>query len=129
MTIEEAASEHLEEQFKDDEYPIGIKDIHEQCKSDFIAGALWQRGQLSWTSVQERLPKPGEEVLLYDSKSIRHYVIGWLREKKGDNKSIWCLSNGYVDNDDITHWMPIPTFDDILEANKDVLKRMKEKGD
>lgn len=31
----------------------------------------------------------------------------------------------------ITHWMPIPelTFDDILDANKDVLKRIKENGD
>ena len=29
----------------------------------------------------------------------------------------------------ITHWMPIPSFDEILEANKDVLERIKEKGD
>lgn len=26
-------------------------------------------------------------------------------------------------------WMPIPSFDEIIEANKDVLKRIKEKGD
>ena len=26
-------------------------------------------------------------------------------------------------------WMPIPTFDEILENNKDVLERIKEKGD
>ncbi len=26
-------------------------------------------------------------------------------------------------------WMPIPSFDEILNANKDVLKRLKEKGD
>ena len=25
-------------------------------------------------------------------------------------------------------WMPIPSFDEILEANKDVLERIKEKG-
>jgi hypothetical protein len=25
--------------------------------------------------------------------------------------------------------MPIPSFDEILEANKDVLERIKEKGD
>lgn len=29
----------------------------------------------------------------------------------------------------ITHWMPIPSFDEILEANRDVLERIKEKGD
>lgn len=26
-------------------------------------------------------------------------------------------------------WFPIPSFDEILEANKDVLERIKEKGD
>lgn len=26
-------------------------------------------------------------------------------------------------------WMPIPSFDEILEANRDVLERIKEKGD
>ena len=26
-------------------------------------------------------------------------------------------------------WTPIPSFDEILEANKDVLERIKEKGD
>ena len=29
----------------------------------------------------------------------------------------------------VTHWMPIPSFDEILEANRDVLERIKEKGD
>lgn len=27
----------------------------------------------------------------------------------------------------ITHWLPIPSFDDILEANKDVLEHFKTK--
>ena len=26
-------------------------------------------------------------------------------------------------------WFPIPSFDEILEANRDVLERIKEKGD
>lgn len=26
-------------------------------------------------------------------------------------------------------WMPIPSFDEILEANRDVMERIKEKGD
>lgn len=55
--------------------------------------------------------------------------IGWLRRYKGYNKGMWALSNGWVEDKDITHWMPIPSFDEILEANKDVLERIKEKGD
>ncbi|MCM1689452.1 hypothetical protein, partial [Bacteroides uniformis] len=39
--------------------------------------------------------------------SIRHYVIGWLRRDKGYNKGMWALSNGWIEDKDITHWMPI----------------------
>lgn len=63
--------------------------------------------QSPWISVKERLPEPLEEVLLYDKNSIRHYVTGWLRKDKGYNRSMWALSNGWVENKDITHWMPI----------------------
>lgn len=31
--------------------------------------------------------------------------------------------------DDVVAWFPIPSFDEIPEANKDVLERIKEKGD
>lgn len=74
----------------------------------FKAGAEWQAKQSPWVSVKERLPPPGEEVLLFDINSIRHLVLGWLRENKGYNKSMWALSNGHVDDEDITHWMIIP---------------------
>lgn len=99
------------------------------AKKYFIKGAEWQAKQSPWISVEERLPEPDKEVLLYDKNSIRHYVIGWLRRDKGYNKGMWALSNGWVEDKDITHWMPIPSFDEILEANKDVLERIKEKGD
>lgn len=74
----------------------------------FKAGAEWQAKQSPWISVKDRLPPPGEEVLLFDINSIRHLVLGWLRENKGYNKSMWALSNGHVDDEDITHWMRIP---------------------
>lgn len=43
----------------------------------------------------------------------------------------WMKSNGgYYDEviDDVVAWFPIPSFEGILEANKDVLERIKEKG-
>ena len=30
---------------------------------------------------------------------------------------------------DVTHWREITSFDEILEANRDVLERIKQKGD
>lgn len=147
QTVEEAAREAIHAHYNcNGKYPCGERDYCEHCnghntafdcnecgadefKEGFIAGAKWKDKQIPWISVEERLPKPQEEVLLYDRRSARRYAIGWLREKKGDNKSRWALTNGYVEDKDITHWMPIPSFDEILEANKDVLERIKEKGD
>lgn len=80
----------------------------DNCREDFKADAEWQAKQSPWVSVKDRLPPPGEEVLLFDINSIRHLVLGWLRENKGYNKSMWALSNGHVDDEDITHWMIIP---------------------
>lgn len=77
------------------------------CIVDFISGAEWQSKQSPWISVKERLPEPDKEVLLYDKNSIRHYVIGWLRRDKGYNEGMWRLSNGWVEDKGITHWMPI----------------------
>ncbi len=95
-------------------FPDMIKAIPEQpwpqvrqyIADAFIAGAQYALSH-QWVSVEERLPEEGQEVLLYDVNSIRHYVIGW-RRKKGDNKGMWALSNGFVEDKDITHWLPIP---------------------
>lgn len=32
-------------------------------------------------------------------------------------------------NQEVIAWMPIPSFNEIIESNKDVLRRMKENGD
>lgn len=79
---------------------------------DFTAGAKWSDNhpKCPWISVEERLPEAEEEVLLYNSHSVQHYETGWLRKKKGDNNSKWVVSNGFVEDDDITHWMPIPNL-------------------
>lgn len=76
----------------------------------FRKGAEWQSGQSLWISVKDRLPNPLEEVILYDNKSIQHYAVGWLRKDKGYNKSMWCVTNGFVEDKYITHWSPIPAL-------------------
>jgi hypothetical protein len=108
QTIEEAAKEYLSQL----PWEEGDKLAYHICEFDFKAGfksgAEWQAKQSPWVSVKDRLPPSGEEVLLFDINSIRHLVLGWLRENKGYNKSMWALSNGHVDDEDITHWMIIP---------------------
>ena len=125
QTVEEAARDAIHAHYKcNGEYPCGERDYCEHCnghntafdccecgadefKEGFISGAEWQSKQSPWISVKERLPEPNKEVLLYDNNPIRHYVIGWLRKDKGYNKGMWALSNGWIEDKDITHWMPI----------------------
>lgn len=90
-----------------DECPNHGITYDEIAEAAFIKGAEWQAKQSPWISVKEQLPEPNKEVLLYDKNSIRHYVIGWLRRDKGYNKGMWALSNGWIEDKDITHWMPI----------------------
>lgn len=99
QTVEEAAHSYAESRSSGSTFPAYYQ--------GFIAGAEWQAKQSPWISVEERLPQPKEDVLLYDKNSIRHYVVGWLRKEKGYNKSMWCATDGFVEDKDITHWMPI----------------------
>lgn len=77
--------------------------------------------QSPWVSVVERLPEEEKEVLvLYEFRSVfmiqeDFYCGQGERWNWGGNK--------------ILAWMPIPSFDEILEANRDVLERIKEKVD
>lgn len=101
QTVEEAAREYS------NDCRNRQRHCEPYCIVDFISGAQWQSKQSPWISVNERLPEPNKEVLLYDKNPIRHYVIGWLRKDKGYNKGMWALSNGWIEDKDITHWMPI----------------------
>ena len=84
--------------------------IETYMRKVFASGVEWQKTQSPWINVKERLPNPLEEVILYDNKSIQHYAVGWLRKDKGYNKSMWCVTNGFVEDKYITHWSPIPAL-------------------
>jgi hypothetical protein len=96
----------------------------------FKDGAEWQSKQSPWISVKERLPEKNTGVF---------FTVEWKDSRKGYFVGLY-YGNGQWESDNriflqdsplyrITHYMPIPSFDDILEANRDVLERIKEKGD
>ena len=86
--------------------------IETYMRKVFASGIEWQKKQSPWISVKDKLPEPEQEVFLYDRDSVKHYAIGWLRKKKGYCKSKWFVTNGYVTDESITHWMPIPKFNE-----------------
>lgn len=97
----------------------------EIAEAAFIKGAEWQAKQAPWISVKERLPEEGQKVFVlvmcYGTPCIREEKF--CRNSNLDKKGMWIHGNSIV-----LAWFPIPSFDEILEANKDVLKRIKEKG-
>lgn len=96
------------------------------CIVDFISGAEWQSKQSPWISVKE---KAGCDT---SDDCIVMVANGDIFKAYFSSKNKWMKSNGgHYDEviDDVVSWFPIPSFDEILEANKDVLERIKEKGD
>lgn len=70
-----------------------------------------------WVNTKDKLPKELEKVLLaslYEGEML--YSVGYMFNGK------WVTPNNKP-----FAWMPIPSFDEILEANKDVLERLKDK--
>lgn len=103
----------------------------EIAEAAFVKGTEWQSKQSPWISVEERLPEPNKLVLcrMVSNGAI---VSGYIVVSSG--RSPYVATDGGFEFEDWNDyecdmWMPIPSFDDILEANRDVLERIKEKGD
>lgn len=115
QTVEEAAREYADRNWPNGRF---------NCTSEvsFIAGAEWQSKQSPWVSVKERLPEENKEYLV-----VLDNRVVYVAQYNKNNKSWLIYGTGYTYN--VVAYMPIPSFDDILEANRDVLERIKQKGD
>lgn len=132
QTVEEAASEcrrttaqsmgvYSQYHSIDECFNHGIS-CDELVESAFIAGADWQAKQSPWISVEDAIPNE-----LAKGMCQVKYVDGSIDEMAMREVNKWIYP--YIKTGYVTHWKPIPSFDEILEANRDVLERIKEKGD
>lgn len=110
QTVEEAEKEYCEKN-----YPYSDLNIKLMVENAFEAGAEWRAKQSHWISVKEKDGCDSSNdciVMDTDGEVFRAY---FSHEKK------W-LKYGYGRYDevieDVAYWMPIPSFDEILRANK-----------
>ena len=119
------------------------------AKKYFIKGADWQARQSPWISVEERFQeKPKYDCVLVIIRDKRDGFIGIPQIGELRSDGFWHTETSDTFNtpnfrriynttdvlgeflkQEVVAWCPIPSFEEILEANKDVLERIKEKGD
>ena len=131
QTVEEAARENILFNHRTVDRTLFGKDLAKFGEMNFVQGSEWQSKQSPWISVKERLPEPNKLVLcrMVSNGAI---VSGYIVVSSG--RSPYVATDGGFEFEDWNDyecdmWMPIPSFDEILEANRDVLERIKEKGD
>ena len=127
-TVEDAAKEAAEDCYEC-QYDNSLE--MRLVKEAFRQGAEWQSKQSPWISVNERLPEPNK-IVLCRMVSNGAIVSGYIVVSSG--RSPYVATDGGFEFEDwngyeCDMWMYIPSFDDILESNRDVLERIKQKGD
>lgn len=100
--------------------------MHKQSYESFIAGAEWQANQSPWISVEEGLPGKDGYYVVTDGNIIAIVYFFKCWDKFARYRS---YPFTFYENNAIKAYIPIPSFDEILEVNKDVSQRIKEKGE
>ena len=133
QTVEEAAVDFADYELKNLDnlsFVVSAKaDYDNGLTKGFKSGAEWQSKQSPWISVKERLPEEGQRVVfILEWRGIhRGYFAGLYKKGKWETEERVYDTISF--HGIVIYYMPIPSFDEILEANRDVLERIKDKGD
>lgn len=126
QTVEEAASENILFNHRTVDRTLFGKDLAKFGEMNFVQGAEWQSKQSPWISVKERLPEKDGYYFVTDGDVVEKV---YFFERWNKFAEIEEYPHLFYDEGVIKAWLPIPSFDEILEANRDVLERIKKKGD
>ena len=126
QTVKEAAKENILFNHRTVDRTLFGKDLAKFGEINFVQGAEWQSKQSPWISVKERLPEESGYYFITDGAVVEKV---YFFKKWNKFTSTRDYPHLFYDEGEIKAWLHIPSFDDILEANRDVLERIKQKGD
>lgn len=118
QTVEEAARENILFNHRTADRTLSGKNLAQFGEINFIQGAEWQSNQSPWISVKEKAGCDSSNdciVMDTDGEVFRAYFSHenkWLKYGCGRYDEVI---------EDVTYWMSIPSFGEILKVNKDVL--------
>lgn len=102
QTLESAAKQNAEIEIKK------VLNVRATAERSFIAGAEWNAKQSPWISVEDRLPDNQDIVLVRGEYGGK--CTAYLHGK--NSGFITYGEDAYKVFGEITHWMPIPKFDE-----------------
>lgn len=136
MSKEEKAKEYIRMEYNckncifynDCMYGIGNNDVKEyNCRAEEEAESFkvgWDKALKSkLINTSKELPEYDIDVWVINEKGYQFFCHRSNDEHVVKYKDEWCNYTGY----DIIAWIRPISFDEILESNKDVLKRLKDK--
>ena len=126
QTVEEAAKENILFNHRTVDRTLFGKDLAKFGEMNFVQGAEWQSKQSPWISVKERLPEKDGYYFVTDGGSVEKVYFFEKWNKFAETRDYPHL---FYDEGVVKAWLPIPSFDEILEENGNLLERIKEEGD
>jgi hypothetical protein len=114
QTVEEAAYDYATNKTKfrkevlKEVDPDNYVSRKSDCMEDFQCGAQWQAKQSPWISVEDRLPYDQDIVLVRDEYG--RICTAYLHSE--NSGFITYGEDAYNFFGEITHWIPIPKFDE-----------------
>lgn len=113
QTLEQASKENILFNHRTVDRNLSGKDLGKFGEINFVQGAEWQKKQSPWISVEEQLPEENTGVF---------FTVEWKDSHKGYFVGLY-YGNGQWESDHriflpdsplarITHWMPIPKFNE-----------------
>ena len=91
--------------FENEEPELTDRQLEDIVYENKIAYDNAHSAEQRWISVSERLPKDGEDVLVYWNNGREHRII-----PTNYDDGVWfdCIFDNVMDDKNITHWMPLP---------------------